>query len=193
MPMNDEHNMDDVVYDEENPELDPKGSLKKIREKLKISEEKAQEYLTGWQKAKADLVNLRKEDEKRMSEKLKFAEQNLILDLLPVIDSFDMAFANKKTWEELPKEWRTGVEYIHSNLMNTLSRYGAETIDPLGQEFNPEYQEAVGTIETGESSEDHKVLEVIQKGFKMHDKVIRTAKVKVGEYNDSTRITNENE
>ena len=179
--MNDEQH-DDVIYDDENPEMSALGSVKKIREKLKSSEEKAQEYLTGWQKAKADLVNLRKEDEKRMSERLKFAEQTLILDLLPVIDSFDMAFANKKAWEELPKEWRTGVEYIHANLMSTLEKYGAKTINPIGEPFNPEYDEAIGTIETETEANDHKVLEVIQKGFKMHNKVIRTAKVKVGEY-----------
>lgn len=179
--MNDEHN-EDVVYDDENPEVDAKGSVKKLREKLKASEEKATEYLTGWQKAKADLVNLRKEDEKRMTERLKFAEQTLILDLLPVIDSFDMAFANKKAWEELPKEWRTGVEYIHANLMSTLERYGAKVINPLHEPFNPEFQEAIGTVETDTESDDHKVLEVVQKGFLLHDKVIRTAKVKVGEY-----------
>ncbi len=179
--MNDEQH-DEVIYDDENPEMSAKGSVKKLREKLKDAEEKSREYLTGWQKAKADLVNLRKEDEKRLGERVKYAEEALILDLLPVIDSFEMAFANKEAWEALPKEWRVGVEYIHNGLLSTLGKYGAKILDPVGEDFNPETQEAVETVPVVDESRNGKVVQVIQKGFMMHDKIIRTVKVKVGEF-----------
>lgn len=173
---------DDVVFDEENPEIDAKESIKQIKAKLRASEEKAQEYLTGWQKAKADLVNLRKEDERRTQERLKYAEEALILDLLPVIDSFEMAFSNKETWEKLPEDWRKGVESIHTQLSDILTKYGAQIINPLGKPFNPQYHEAVSVEAVSAEADDNTIRQVIQKGFMMHEKIIRTAKVIVGEY-----------
>lgn len=183
--MNDEHNPnneEDVIFDDENPDINAQSSIKKVREKLKAAEEKASEYLTGWQKAKADLVNLRKEDERRLTERVKFAEEALILDLLPVLDSFEMAFSNKEVWDTLPKEWRTGMESIQTQFIKILETYGATVLDPQGEPFSPHYHEAIGTEKTNTEDNDGKIIHVIQKGFIMHDKVIRTAKVIVGEY-----------
>src|SRR3989344_1423176 len=94
--------------EEENPSL----AVKKLRERLKKCIEEKQEYLDGWQRTKADFVNARREEEKRLAELLKFAEVALIMDILPVLDSFDMAMSDKAAWESVSKEWRSGMEAI---------------------------------------------------------------------------------
>src|SRR3989344_2951801 len=88
----------------------------------KLEAEK-QEYLTGWQRAKADLVNARKRDEEERKEFIRFVNGQLIEDLIPVLASFDMATENKEAWEKADKNWRTGVEYIHAQLVKILSAF----------------------------------------------------------------------
>src|SRR3989338_4076705 len=104
---NDSQDLDDSVVAEENAAL----AVKKLREKLKICEQERQEYLSGWQRAKADLINARKRDEEGMRELAKFANEGLIVELIPVLDSFEMAMKNKEAWDKVEKNWRVGVEY----------------------------------------------------------------------------------
>ena len=81
---------------EENSEAFNK-KIKKQKNKLKACEKERNEYLNGWQRAKADLINFKKEQEKNNSEIFKFANENLILEILPVLDSFELALNHKKT------------------------------------------------------------------------------------------------
>ena len=99
---------DDIVFEEEGV---PAGlELKKLREKLRECQKQKEEYLTGWQRARAELVNARKEDEKHKDEFKKFAAASLIDDLLSIADSFEMAFKDKG-WQKLDKTWRDGINY----------------------------------------------------------------------------------
>ena len=137
---------EDVVFEEENNEtedVDLRGKVKELRTKLKDAEAKAQEYLTGWQRAKADLINARKRDEEDKKDLVKFANESLIAELLPVLESFDMAMGDKEEWEKIDKNWRIGVEYIASQLKKTLADNGLGEIDPLGEPTDPNRDEAV--------------------------------------------------
>ena len=176
---------DDIIleHDEEYGHKDPVEAIKKLKAKIKLLEAGKQEYLDGWQRAKADFINARKQDEEGRKDFLKFANEALIGDLIPVLDSFDMAMANKTAWESAPKEWRMGVEYIYQQLLSVLSQRGLEQFDPKGKAFDPAHHEAVDTIETTEQSDDGKVLDVLQKGYSLNGKPIRGAKVKVGKFN----------
>jgi molecular chaperone GrpE len=93
-----------------------------------------------------------------------------------------MATANKEAWEKAPKDWRMGVEYINSQLLSILSQHGLAQSNPIGQEFDPKFHDAVDTIETEREEEDNKVLAVIQKGYSLNGKLIRSAKVKTGKW-----------
>ncbi|OGG47859.1 nucleotide exchange factor GrpE [Candidatus Kaiserbacteria bacterium RIFCSPHIGHO2_02_FULL_50_9] len=161
--------------EEENPSL----AVKKLRERLKKCIEEKQEYLDGWQRTKADFVNARREEEKRLAELLKFAEVALIMDILPVLDSFDMAMSDKAAWESVSKEWRSGMESIAAQLEGVLKEHGVGLFSPLGESFSPVEHEAIDTIETSEEDKDHKVAEVFQRGYRLQGKVIRPAKVKI--------------
>ena len=167
---------EDVIFEPEEESSFKTKSQDQLKKKLKTCEEERKEYLAGWQKARADLINLRKQDEIEKQNLRKFITEDLISELISTLDSFDMAFANKDSWESVPKEWRTGVEYIYNQLIETLSRQVLSTINPLDNTFDPQKHEAVEMVH----GKDNIVVEVIQKGYELNGKIIRSAKVKVG-------------
>lgn len=175
---------DDVVFENEDGEgntQSPLAKIKQLREKLKKSEAERMEYLAGWQRAKADLINARKRDEEDKKEFVKYANEDLVGEILTVLDSFDMAFANKEAWEKVDKNWRTGVEYIYSQLLSTLERFNLKVINPIGQKFDPNYQVSIESVPVTDKDQDGLIVEVVQKGYELGGKVIRPPKVKVGE------------
>ena len=163
-------------------EEDLKATLKKLRKDLKEEKAKSMEYLTSWQRERADFQNYKKEDLARRGTFVASVKESFVEDLLPALDAYDMAFANKEAWEKVDKNWRIGVEYIHTQLINVLQNHGVTVVNPQGEMFDPQRDEAVGTIETANESEDHKILEVLSVGYKLQDKLIRAPKVKIGEY-----------
>lgn len=181
----DDASTDDVVFehDSEYNERDPKEEIHKLKEKLRSSEEERLSYLDKWQRASADFQNARKRDEERNLELVKYANQSLLEDLIVPLDSFDMAMANKESWENVPEQWRKGVEYIYSQLQKTCEEYGLKQFNPLGEMFNPQLHDAVKTETVASADEDGKILSVIQKGYTLQGKVIRSAKVVTGSFN----------
>jgi molecular chaperone GrpE len=166
----------------EDGEGNTKDTIATLRDRLKKALAEKQEYLDGWQRMKADFVNARKREEEARKDIVRFANENLILELVPVLDSFTMAFANKEAWEKVEKNWRVGVEYIYSQLVNTLTQNGFKEFDPLGEPFDPNNHVAVESVPVQDKSQDHVVVEVIQKGYILNDKIIRPAHVRIGEY-----------
>jgi molecular chaperone GrpE len=164
----DKENLDDsVVAEERVQEL-----VKKLKNKLKEAEEKAKEYLDGWQRSQADFVNLRKRDEEDKIEFLKFANADLIYQLIPVLDSLELS---------LPHGNRE-LEAIYRQMLSILKTNGFEEDSPMNQPFDPRKHESIGTIPAVDKEQDHKILEIIQKGYILSGKIIRPAKVKIGEY-----------
>lgn len=164
-----DENLDDSVIAEEHQG----DTIKKLKEKLKEAEGKAKENLDGWQRAQADFVNIRKRDEEAKQEFLKFAKSDIVMELIPVLDSFSMALQHgDKT-----------AEPIYKQFMSALRSHGLEELDPsIGEAFDPRLHEAIGLVPTENRDDDHKILEVLQKGYIMSGKTIRPAKVKIGEF-----------
>ncbi|MES2436952.1 MAG: nucleotide exchange factor GrpE [Patescibacteria group bacterium] len=159
-----------------------KDAVKDLREKLKKAIAEKQEYLDGWQRAKADFVNARKRDEEDKKEFVKFAKIGLIEELIPVLESFEMARANKAAWEAVDKNWRMGIEYIQTQFVKVLQDNGVTEVDPKGQKFDPMLHEAVSYDEVQDESQDHVITDVIQKGYTIAGKIIKAPRVKVGEF-----------
>ncbi len=170
----------DFVVDGE-AEMATPQIVKTLREKLKKAVEEKQEYLTGWQKDKAEFLNARRRDEESKQEFLKYANQGVIEELLPVLDSFDMAMANKASWESVSKEWRAGMEGVYTQLGSVLQKHGAVAFGAEGDLFDPNLHHSIGLTETPDESNDNKIAEVMQKGYTVQGKVIRPALVKVYE------------
>lgn len=161
----DKENLDDSVLAEEHQG----DQVKRLKEKLKAAEDKAKEYLDGWQRAQADFVNIRKRDEEAKQEFLKFAKADIILQLMPVLDSLELAGEHAGP--------------VRKQLLQILKQNGLEELDPKGEVFDPRLHEAVGSVKTEDKNEDHKILEVMQKGYILSGKIIRPAKVRIGEWN----------
>ncbi len=171
--------LDDSVVAEENA----LEAIKKLREKLKKAEAEKSEYLTGWQRAKADMINARKREEEDRKEFIKFANERLIEDLLPTLESFDLAMSNKEAWEKADKNWRTGVEYIYSQLKKALTDNGfAELIPKIGEKFDYAKHEAVSYESVLEQDKDHTIISIAQKGYSLNGKIVKVPKVVVGEF-----------
>ncbi|MDP3763405.1 MAG: nucleotide exchange factor GrpE [bacterium] len=178
----DSSNLDDSVVVEETQG----ETIKKLREKLKQAETKAKEYLDGWQRSQADFVNLRKRDEEAKVEFIKFARLSLIEELIPVLDSFNIAMSGGN--KDLPAgQGQAGIEPVYTQFWGILKADGLEEFNPMGEIFDPKYHETMGTIQTEKAEDDHKILEVAQKGYRLSGKIIRPAKVKIGEPSDKIK------
>ncbi len=169
---------DDVHFEDVEDEENPGAALKKLREKLKKCEVEKKDYLDGWQRMRADYANARKEDDNRRGEMIKFASEGLVEDLLPVLDSFSMAFANKEAWEKVDANWRKGVEYIHAQILSVLESRGLQEIGIVGEKLDPRNHIATEVVPTEDTGKEDTISEVVQKGYRLHSKVIRPAKVK---------------
>ncbi|OHA80278.1 MAG: nucleotide exchange factor GrpE [Candidatus Yonathbacteria bacterium RIFCSPHIGHO2_01_FULL_51_10] len=176
-----------IEEDTENTAADAAAALRKVKEKLATCIKEKDEYLQGWQRARADFANAKREEDSRRTETVKFAKESVFLDILPVLDSFAGAFGNKEAWEKVDANWRKGVEYIHSQLINALEQNGITEIDPLGKPFDHREQVSTEMVPTDDPKAQDTVVEVIQKGYKLHDKVIRPARVKVAVHEGKTQ------
>ncbi|MCX6753328.1 MAG: nucleotide exchange factor GrpE [Candidatus Nomurabacteria bacterium] len=166
----------------EDGEEDLKKTLKKLRADLKQAKAEKEEYLTGWQKERAGFVNYRKEEEDRNTNFKNIIQERMMDKFLSVMDSFDMAFANKTAWEKVDANWRTGVEYIYNQMNSVFEDYGVQSIGKVGEKFNPELHQSVEHVPTDDQSKDDTISQVLQKGYKSKDKVLRPARVNVFGY-----------
>jgi molecular chaperone GrpE len=173
---------DGIVFEDEADTDNPVAQIKKLREKLATAIKEKQEYLNGWQRAKADLINARKRDEEDKKTFARLATEDLVAELVPVLQSFDSAMADTVAWGKVDAGWRTGVEYIASQLRSALASHGLQEINPIGQPFDHARDEAVETIPVDDKTKHDIILAVAQKGYTLNDKVIRAPRVRVGSY-----------
>ena len=184
MTDNTEEPIDDIDFEESNEdgEVDARGTIKKLREKIKKLEAEKKEYLDLSQRSRADYMNLKKEvDMERLSSRAS-ANKKLIEELLPVLDAYDMAQANKASWEAVDKNWRIGIEYIFGQLRSVLEKKDVVQFGNVGDMFDPLLHESIEHVPVENEKEDHTIMQVLQKGYKMGDTVLRPARVKTGEY-----------
>src|SRR3989344_7907026 len=107
-----DENLDDSVVAEENAA----ETIKKLRQKLKESEAKTAEYLSGWQRSQADFINFKKREAGEREQFLKFASAPVINDIILAMDDFDAAFSNRTELQKVDKNWREGVESIYNRI-----------------------------------------------------------------------------
>ncbi len=193
--MSDELNQNDDIQYETDPEGAENAAVKKsgfgkseseavavLKDKLAVCLKEKQEYLDNWQRDKAEFLNARKRDAEDNQRFRKFAAEGLVEELLPVLESFNMAFSNKEAWEGVPKNWRTGVEYIANQLKGVLEGNGLKELNPLGEVFDPMVHEAVEFGEVLDEKENQKIIAVLHKGYSFYDRVLKAPKVRVGEF-----------
>jgi len=176
-------NNDDIQLEPtEAAEVGAIAKLKRLNEELKYAKKQAAEYLAGWQRAKADYLNLERTTAAAQENARAAGRETILLDLLTIADSFDLAMNHQDVWEAVPANWRQGIENIYKELQNLFRDYNLEVIDPkVGEIFNPERHHAIGTVTTETVDASGTVAMVLQKGYQLKGKIIRPAQVKIYE------------
>jgi len=154
-------------------------SLKEF-EYLKLKEEagKAAEYWDRLLRVQADFDNTRKRLEREKQDFVKFANEGIILELLNILDDLERTVDLAQSKHQDLSAFLKGVEMILAHLYEMLKEYGVKPIEAQGKLFDPNYHEALMQAENKDMPE-HTILEELQKGYLLNDRVIRTAKVKV--------------
>jgi len=173
----------EIINTEEVPEINEKAAdeLETDADKVSDLERKCKTLEDDYVRLFAEFDNYRKRTLKEKSELIKSAGENILTNILPLIDDFERAL---KAMEDTHKDLTTlkeGVELIYSKFMSFLNQNGVKAIDVEGKDFDTEFHDAVTTIPAPSKEMKGKVIDSIQKGYTLHDKVIRFSKVVIGE------------
>lgn len=148
------------------------AKIKKIKAKLKVAEQERKEYLDGWQRERADFANFKRDMQKYGEESRALVKEDIASQFLTVLDNIELTLKHAPK-EVAETEWYKGLEQVHKQYVATFQELGVQEIEvKKGDAFDPNFHEAV-------EGEGDKILEVIQKGYMMGERVLRPAKVKV--------------
>lgn len=161
---------------EEEREKELNADIDSIQNVLEEEKNKAEEYLSSWQRTQADFANYKRRTEQERSELITSANAGLILDILPIMDDMERAL------DSLPEAstelaWVEGIQLIYRKLQSMLGNRGLKEIQAAGQVFDPHFHEAVAYEEGGEEGI---IVRETQKGYILGDRVLRPSLVTVG-------------
>lgn len=168
--------LDEVVSKEEIKE-DKKVKKDKNKQKIEELTKEIEELKDKNMRVTAEMLNTARRKDEETSRLLKYKNEDMILELLPVIDNFERALSSNTSSEEI-LNYQKGMEMIYTSLINILNKFEVKEIDALNKEFDPSVHQAV-MQEEKEGIASNIVIEVMQKGYIYKDKVIRPAMVKV--------------
>ena len=152
-----------------------------LEAELKAKETEINELVNKVKTAQAELVNYRFRKDKETQDMLKYCNQGIITDLVPIVDNFESAIKldDNDLTDELSK-FLVGFKMIYSSLSAILKKYGVEEISRQGEIFDPTLEQSLLTDKV-EELDDEVVIEVLQKGYKLKDRIIRPASVKINQ------------
>lgn len=151
--------------------------MEKLKKELEECAAQKEEYLNGWKRERADFLNYKRDEGERLGRIVNISKEEIILDFLPVIDSIDLA--EKKLSKDIKDhDWVKGIMCVKKLISGFLEKQGVTEIEAMGKKFNPHEHEATEYIEK-KGSEPETVIEVVQKGYALENKVIRPVKVKL--------------
>jgi molecular chaperone GrpE len=163
----------EAIHEEQAAETEEVSVLSELDELRKQSEENYQRYV----RAQADFDNFRRRAKQEMEDFAKYASLKLIEQLLPVVDNFERALSSSKETKDFDALIK-GLDMTYRQLDQLLVQEGLQPIEAIGQPFNPEFHQAIMQVESEEHGEGI-ILEELQKGYILKDKVVRPAMVKV--------------
>lgn len=150
---------------------DPQPSLEQL---LKEAEIKSAEHHDAWMRAKAETENIRKRSQSDITNAHKYAIENFSTELLGVMDSLEAALAVENASVE---NFKNGIELTQKQLISVFEKFNIKVIDPAGEKFDPHQHQAMCIVDS--DSAPNTVVQVMQKGYKLHDRIIRPALVSV--------------
>ena len=155
-------------------------ALPGLAQSLKEAERKAAEHHDAWLRAKAEAENVRRRAQADVSNAHKYAVENFSTELLTVMDSLEAALAVENANVE---NFKNGMELTQKQLVAVFEKFNIKAIDPVGEKFDPHQHQAMCTVDS--ELEPNTVVQVMQKGYKLHERVIRPALVMVSKTKDA--------
>ena len=152
-----------------------KHKLKKLREELDHVKKERQEYLDGWQRAKADAANMRKDLARDSERDAQRRLESLVDDILPALDSFDMA-ASSESWAQVDDGWRSGMENVQNQLLEGLRRNGILRYAKVGDVYDPHLHDVIEERDDVAGDPGH-IVRILRYGYKAGERVLRPAQV----------------
>jgi len=156
-------------------EAAPEAPELALEKQLAWAQEEAQKFRDNWHRAEADFQNYKRRAEQERDELRRYGNVSLIINLLPVLDDFERAFSSLDS-NLAGLSWFDGIYLIYRKLRQLLENAGVTQIETEGQAFDPRFHEAVAHVD----GEEGKVISEVQRGYKLHDRVLRPAMVVVG-------------
>lgn len=169
-----EHKQEEKQESKENMVEIKESELKKLREDAA----KAGEYWERILRLQAEFDNAKKRMDKEKFEFIKYANEDIILELLGILDDLERSLEAAQDQHEDPRAFLKGIEMILAHLYEMLKKKGVKPIESKGKKFDPHLHEAL-MQEESEKLDEHTITEEFQKGYTLEDRVIRTSKVKV--------------
>lgn len=173
-----------LELEDEDGQITP-SSIKKLREQLSLSRAEAKENLDRWQRARADLVNFKKDSailsvEQESRQKTRCAEA-----IIPALDAFEMAFA-EQSFASTDENWQNGIKSLYNNLLKSIEKFGVTRMHPQGEIFDPYQHEALREVSIADRALDNTVESVVRSGYRIDNTLIRPAQVVVHIYAQSS-------
>ena len=179
-------NNEEKEIQEELPKKEKK-KLDKAHEEIERLTAEVNHWKNEYYRAYADTKNLRNNLEKDYRDAMRYRSEGFIEELLPILDSFHMALSNEPEDPTL-RNYLTGFQYVYRNLVSVLENEGVKEIVPeVGKPFDPNVMDAV---DTEEGEKDNIVLKVYGNGYKLHDRIVRPAKVQVSVVKKTEEVKN---
>lgn len=151
------------------------GKIKKLKDELERVKKEKQEYLDGWQRCKADSINAKKDAEARAARAAELLREALVHDIIPALDSFDMA-AGSEAWAEVSDGWKSGMELVRDQLISALKNHGVERFGKVGDVLDHSFHEVVEERDDV-AGETGTIVQILRYGYRAGDRVLRPAQV----------------
>lgn len=152
----------------------------KLQKQLEEAQQTIEEQKDKYLRLSAEFDNYRKRTLKEKAELIKNGGEKAISAILPILDDLERALANMKKLDDIQAMY-DGIDLIHQKFLKTLSQEGLQKMEPVGEAFDTDFHEAIALVPAPEEAQKGKVLDCVQTGYKLNEKVIRHAKVVVAQ------------
>lgn len=182
------HAKDEAHKEHEAQTAQPQPAAEAAADELKKLQEEAQKAKDQYLRTLADLENTRKRLHREKEEFARYAAESTVRELLPIVDSLDHALVAVDKQSD-PQAVIKGVHLIYRQLLGVLQKEGVKRIPTIGEAFDPHKHEAVAQVDAQDGQKDNQIIEEVQVGYTMNDRVLRPAMVKVAKKQQETQET----
>lgn len=159
-----------------NSEANPEQQIAELQSRLEAAEAAAQAAKESELRSIAELDNVRKRAERQTATAARYANEKILADLLGIADSLDLGLVAAEKPGADSQSLKEGMELTHKQMLSILEKHGVTPVNPKGEAFNPDLHEAVSMVPSADVAANH-VLDVMQKGYRIHDRLLRPAMV----------------